>query len=201
MANKGRAQNGRYTPQPDTVERDAEAARLRARGIGWQAIADQLGYGNPGTAYKAAQRALKRIVQEPAEELRQIELMRLDDMYQHALAVLERLHVAVSMGKVVRHRVPVPVLDKDGFQVTDPGTGEPMTKLATVEVYDDGPALAALDRMLRIQERRARLLGLDAPIKKRVEVVTEDQLTAELERLSQQIASQEQRVAQRHAAN
>lgn len=33
------------------------------------------------------------------------------------------------------------------------------------ELLDSGPVLAALDRVLRIQERRAKLLGINAPKK------------------------------------
>ena len=33
---------------------------------------------------------------------------------------------------------------------------------------DDAPVLAAVDRLLKIQERRARLLGLDQPTKSTV---------------------------------
>ena len=36
------------------------------------------------------------------------------------------------------------------------------------ELLDDGPVLQAVDRLLKIADRRAKLLGLDAP--KRVEV-------------------------------
>jgi hypothetical protein len=36
---------------------------------------------------------------------------------------------------------------------------------AQVALEDDAPVLAAVDRLLRIQERRAKLLGLDAPVR------------------------------------
>ena len=65
-----------------------------------------------------------------------MELERLDRLYEAAVGVLERHHVTVSQGRVVQ-------LD-----------GEPLP--------DDGPVLQAIDRLLKLQERRARLLGLDA---------------------------------------
>jgi hypothetical protein len=49
---------------------------------------------------------------------------------------------------------------------------------------DHGPTLAAIDRLLKIMERRAKLVGLDAPVRARVEVVDEatvDRAIAELE--------------------
>ncbi len=43
----------------------------------------------------------------------------------------------------------------------------------------------AVERILMIMERRARLLGLDEPAKLRINVVTEDELDAEIRRLSE----------------
>lgn len=156
-----RSPAGQYMRTADTAERDAEACRLRARRMTYQQIADALGYGDKGTAYRAVQRGLAAIVQEPAAELLRLELEQLDYMAQQVIKVLERRHVSVSHGQIVYHG------------------GKP--------VRDDGPVLAAVDRLLKIQERRAKLLGLDAP--KRLEVVTIDwldeqirTLTAELER-------------------
>ncbi len=41
---------------------------------------------------------------------------------------------------------------------------------------DDGPAIQAITQLLRVQERRARLIGLDAPARRAVEVITHDAL-------------------------
>jgi len=46
---------------------------------------------------------------------------------------------------------------------------------------DNKSALFAIDRVLAIQDRRARLLGLDAPVK--TEVITLDFIQAEIQRL------------------
>jgi hypothetical protein len=94
-------------------------------------------------------------VQEPAEELRQLELMQLDELARAARAVLERKHLMVSHGKIVR--LGQPFVNDDGNAEVDDGRGEPLK--------DDAPVLAAIDRLLKIQERRAKLLGLDIPVK------------------------------------
>lgn len=47
--------------------------------------------------------------------------------------------------------------------------------------------LWAVDRCLRIMERRAALEGLDAPQVQRVEVITRDVIEAEIERLSREL--------------
>ncbi len=130
-----RGADGKYTRSPDTAERDAEAARLRARGWSYRRIASELKI-SPASAYEAVQRTLKAIVEEPAAEVRQLELDRLDAMYDAAIKVLEAEHVTVSQGKVV-------MLD-----------GEPLK--------DDAPVLRAIETLLKIQQRRAALLGLDA---------------------------------------
>lgn len=139
-----RSGNGRYERNLPTAQRDAEAARLRARHYTYEQIAADLGYANRGHAYKAVQRALNATVKEPAGELRQLELERLDHLAQAAEAVLARRHVYISSGKIVR----------------DEDSGE--------SLQDDAPTLQAIDRLLKIQQRRAALLGLDAPAKQEI---------------------------------
>ncbi|MFJ9214240.1 hypothetical protein [Streptomyces sp. NPDC102264] len=133
---------GRYIRTLTAAERDAEAARLRSRGWPYQRIADELGYADRGEAHHAVGRVLKATVQEAGDELRTLELERLDAMYASVMDVLERKHFTVSNGKIMY--------------------------MGDQPLEDDGPVLQAVDRLLRIQERRARLLGLDAPAKTQV---------------------------------
>lgn len=155
-----RGPKGRFIRTADTAERDAEATRLRARGQSYGAIAAELGYVDRAGARKAVQRALVAIVAEPAEEVRALQLEQLDRLTAAALAVLERNHVTVSHGRIIRDDEDKPLLD-------------------------DGPVLTAIDRLLKIQERRAKLLGLDAPA--RHEVVTLDALDTEIEQLTAEL--------------
>jgi hypothetical protein len=133
---------GRYDRDPETVKRDAQAAALRARSWTYQRIGEELGISKQ-SAYDAVQRALRDTLQEPADDVRALELERLDGMYAAVLAVLERDHVTLYQGEVVRVEGAV--------------------------LVDDGPVLSAVDRLLRIQERRAKLLGLDLPVKQQIE--------------------------------
>ena len=106
--------------QDDAVqanERQLKALTLRKAGVGYWAIAEACGYKDHSGAWRAVKAALKKTLQEPADELRTLELARLDDMLK-AIAP----HVAAGN-------------------------------------------LTAIDRALKIQERRSRLLGLDAPSK------------------------------------
>jgi hypothetical protein len=126
------------------VERDAQAARLRAQRLTYEEIAQRLGYADRGEAHHAVRRALSEAIREPATELLHIELATLDKLAREAWAVLERKHVTISQGRVV--------------------------KLDGTPVDDDGPTLAAIDRLLKVHEARRKLLGLDAPVKTEVEV-------------------------------
>ena len=146
----------RFERSLTTAERDAEAARLRVRGLGSTEIGKQLGMSRQA-ATMAVKRALTEVVREPAEQVRALELDRLDLLYRTALGVMAKSHPMVQNGRVVR--------DQDGRPVEDPR-----------------PRLAAIDRLLRIQERRSRLLGLDAPTKTDVRV--SDVLDGQIQQLA-----------------
>lgn len=123
-------------------ERRTQAIAMRTRGETWDRIGQTLGYASGAAACNDVTRALEeraRALTEQADSLRELELARLDALYAAAWAVLEREHVVVSGGKIV----------KDGRR----------------KLRDDGPVLAAIDRLVRISERRAKLLGIDSPVK------------------------------------
>lgn len=128
-------------PERDKV-RDLRAARLRALRLSYLQIADELGYANESGAWKAVQRGMALTVREPHQDMILLDLAELDEMAREAWKVLRNTHYTVDRGEVVH-------LD-----------GRPL--------LDDAPVLAAIGRLLDIQVRRARLVGLDAP--KRVEV-------------------------------
>lgn len=63
-----------------TVERQAQAVELRKAGYTFREIAEKLGYAGHQGAYKAVMAALHKTLQEPSDELRHLELERLDVM-------------------------------------------------------------------------------------------------------------------------
>ncbi len=158
---RSRGGAGKFIRSQDTARSDARACELRSAGQTYQQIADELGYSDPSAAKKAVDRALASAVAEPAGRLRTLELARLDAALQVAFRVLHEEHVAASFGKLI----------------IDPRTGKP--------VRDNGPNLQAIDRIVKIGERRAKLLGLDAAVK--VEAVTVDAVEAEIRRFAEQI--------------
>lgn len=59
-------------------QRAAKALELRKGGATFDQIAQQLGYAGRGKAFEAIQAALREVTREPAEELLELELQRLD---------------------------------------------------------------------------------------------------------------------------
>jgi DNA-binding CsgD family transcriptional regulator len=129
------------------AEREARALALRRDGHTYAEIGQALGI-NRQMATRIVQRGLRRIPVENAEQARAVELLTLNHLQVQALAVLRRRHYFVQGGEVVKR--------------SDPETGE------EEELLDDGPVLAAISCVLRVQQRRAALLGLDAPTEARV---------------------------------
>lgn len=97
----------------EAAQKRRRALQLRAAGANFDRIAEQIGYDNKGSAYRAVAQELRQLCQEPAEEVRDLELARLDQMQ------------AALWPQAMRGQ------------------------------------LGAIDRVLKIMERRARYLGLD----------------------------------------
>jgi hypothetical protein len=64
--------------QGKALDRQLRALELRRAGLGYWEIARQLGYRGAAGAYVSVQAALRKLCAPPAEELRQLELERLD---------------------------------------------------------------------------------------------------------------------------
>lgn len=159
-------------PKPEILERENEALLLRKKEWPLAAIAAKLGYANESGVSKAIARALDRAPKAHAPELRRMELEKLALLEYTAWQVLERQHLVVITGG-----------PKAGMIVSrfnQAGEKE--------ELEDSAPVLAAIDRIIRVQERRSRLMGLDAPVRHRVTTITEDMVDAEMRRLSAQLA-------------
>ena len=62
--------------------RALQALELRKAGASYDAIARQCGYASKSGAYQAVQRELHRMMQEPADDVRTLEVARLDDLYR-----------------------------------------------------------------------------------------------------------------------
>lgn len=114
----GKKRESKTSPRRISIrERQQKALEYRKAGFTYQKIADQLNYKNASCAEHAVKAAMDRITEQPAKEVRKLELERLD-------AILTTLWAQVAKGH-----------------------------------------LGAVDRVLKIMDRRARYLGLDMPVK------------------------------------
>jgi hypothetical protein len=70
---------GRTSPRRvAAADKQRQALELRRAGATYDAIAQQLGYTHASAAKKAVERALMRTLQEPADDVRRLEVDRLD---------------------------------------------------------------------------------------------------------------------------
>lgn len=122
-------------------ERDAwAAARWSINGWMYKEIAAAMGI-TVGPAYESVQRGLRAsrtITQATAEQARAAHRARLDRATEVAIEVMERDHIHVSQGSVVKGADGTPILD-------------------------DAPKLAAAGKVKELSESLRKLDGLDAP--------------------------------------
>ncbi|MFI5687889.1 hypothetical protein [Streptomyces sp. NPDC051636] len=130
---------GRFSRTLQGAQRDAYAAQLRAQRWTYQQIADELGI-DKSNAIMAVRRAIRDACAGPGKELVDLEVTRLEAMYDEVLDILNADHVLVSHGKVIYDQAGNPLPDYD-------------------------IKLRAIDRALRARESFRKLLGLDAAVK------------------------------------
>lgn len=118
MKRKNRVGESKYSPRRlDAYARELKALNLRLAGCSFREIAAKLHYADHTGAYRAVEAGLKKGFEEPATQVRKLELARLD-------SIMRPLWPKAKRGGV-----------------------------------------KAIDRILKIMERRAKLLGLDQPAK------------------------------------
>lgn len=112
-----------------------------------------------GTAYAAVGRAIAAVPVEAVHELRQIECDRLDAIIARLWDIVHTDHPYVSQGRVM------------------------------AGITDIGPVITALGQIRQTSESKRKLLGLDAPARQTITVITEDVVDAELRRLEEELAA------------
>ena len=166
------------------AELAADAARLRSHGLTIRQIAERQGC-SVGAAYKRLQRAVKAVPVEAVEALRAIECERLDAVIARFWDIVGADHPYISHGRVMSIQVGIE-LREDGTEALD---ADGKTIPVYERVQDAGPVMAALAGIIRASESKRKLLGLDAPTKAQIHVITEDMVDAELRRLEDEIAA------------
>jgi DNA-binding CsgD family transcriptional regulator len=126
----------------DKQNKVVEAVR---QGNSFREIAQLMGLSK-SQVHRLFRAGLDRIPADNVQAYRDEQLADLELARQAVLDVLAAEHVVVSNGHIVK---PITGVDEDGNYIY----GDPL--------HDD-PELAAVDRLLKIQERQARILGSDA---------------------------------------
>jgi hypothetical protein len=113
-ATSGSARRGRSSPAAiERAERERHAIVLRREGRSYEEIADEVGYRDRSGAKKAVERGLGRWMREADEELRALELERLDRIGQLVWQLIEsddsntRLSATETYLRLMNHRAKI----------------------------------------------------------------------------------------------
>lgn len=147
------------------AEKKYRAYQLKLDGYSLQEICDQMkaerytGVSSKASIKTLIDEQIKDNLSPLVDEYRAVEYARLENQRRRLLAIIEREHVVVNSGRVVRHGEPKVDYDDEGNPIAtiDEDAGAP--------VLDDGPRLKAEAELLKVAERMAKLFGLDAPTK------------------------------------
>ena len=134
---QARSGKGTFIRTAEQIALDHRAGELRSRSKTFREIAEIFEV-SVGTAFNMVQRAIADIPREATVELIVLEIAKIDFLERKAIQILERHHVFVSQGGKVVY---------DG----------------TEKLEDDGPTLQAINTLVKLADRRAKLLGLNAP--------------------------------------
>ena len=111
---------------PDVMDREVQALELRRAGLSYRQIAVEVGWANESSAYRAVERAMNRVLQEPADKVRRLECERLDDW-------LSKLYPAIDRGEARSIEVGLKVLERRAKLL---GLDSPVRIEAQVDVFD-----------------------------------------------------------------
>lgn len=143
----------------DVAARRAKAVRLRRTGVGWDDIATMCGYSDKGAACKDVKRALDAYLKEQNAEVEQLRELEL----QH----LDDLRRAAAQ-----------ILVADHYHVA---------RGVITDIPDPAPKLAAIDRLVRISDRRCAILGINAPTKVDATVTGQAEVDEQVQALIAQV--------------
>lgn len=135
----------------EAQDKVTRALELRRDYWTWERIAQECGYTSKEVAYVAAKQEMARrqeTLNETIDDYREREVTRLEMAGAEVLRVMRNKHLVVSNGKVVFH-------GPEGQET---------------ELIDDGPVLAAVDRLVKVSESLRKLLGADAATKTEAQV-------------------------------
>lgn len=163
------------------LQKRMRAVDLRVHGKNWQQIADEVGYSGPNAAHKAVSEYFRMYPRnEDAEELRRAENLKLDALEDKYWDIIRSDHVTVNAKGIVERYV----MENGKRKILRDETGEFVYRevgdrvlpvYETVPLRDDDPTIKCLNGLLQVYARRARLNGLDRPVKVEIEDSSIDQ--------------------------
>lgn len=144
----------------------SEALKLRAQGLTYEQIGARQGGVGKRTAHRRVMKALKRLVDEPAEEVLKLELERLDRALRRDVRSIASLNALVAKW--------------------EPQAEGGDLEAAELLIKAHAALLKANAGFVRTCESRRVLLGLDAPEKKDVTIKDAQATPANARRLMQE---------------
>jgi hypothetical protein len=143
------------------LQREGEAVKMRMEGYKLQDIANRLGYKHRAGARQALMRAISRLSPlENIEALHNAEVQKTYEVEQEAWEGWDR-----SIEDAIKVVTKETSIDARESEESRKPTGNRIQKefIRTVTSQSGNPSF--LDKILKAMERRAKLLGLDAPTK------------------------------------
>jgi hypothetical protein len=144
--------------------RREQAIAMRARGVTLTEVSKALDYSSPAACFMDIKRALAEratTLKHTVDEYREQQIAQLEQLKERMQGVLDRQHVHISNGSVVRDSP----LDENGDPMIDPNTGQ---LFAGEVITDDGPLVQAAMALLKIEVQLAKLTGTESAIKTEV---------------------------------
>lgn len=151
--NAERSGDGRFERSPDSAEKRALAAKLRAKSMPWAEVAEKAGYASAGAAHTAVAKFYAESPQQTIKEIRDEFRTKLEGLEVILRDVIDRPHYVVERGQFGPELVM-----KDGEYLVD-----------------DAPILNAVDKIRALVETQLKFMpGVAASTK--VQVITDDDI-------------------------
>ena len=154
-----RNRRGMYVEAPGTADRERRAVEMRTRGMTYREIGEALGV-NPASAQRMVRRALARVPAEAVNDLRALNLFRLEELWRRLGEILEdaadnpdrQLRTIDRMLAVMIREASLMGLDAPPKRVAAVVTDELLEKLIEEE-----------QRALEAEQERLALLNQEVP--------------------------------------
>ncbi len=139
------------------LDRQMQALDLRKSGASFAAIAQALNYASPSGAHKAVMSAIKKVLREPAEEVRTLELERLDRLQMAAWtkAIKGDLRAIDAVLRIMKRRAELLGLDAPARINVEMAVVEEVDRMIEAGLLSESDRAAAVAEAEAILRRQA----------------------------------------------